>query len=728
MFFLTRINVKQYQRPGVPNEIIKEFENRIGNNARVTGQGGSMEFDPDEYSRDDGRGSRRYLDLSGSSTNSSMSHQKLTRKRLSFVNNGRQLYQMASRATETRPSYLLCDEPKLPFLMGSTPANDPSISGNFSEHAVYGHHGHNGLRGSGGTISSWTGGDYSPLPQEPISHVGSSMDDTQSDHCNSQLHTSHIGDNPVQFCPPNLMGSSFPIGNTSIVRLPPIRSEGHLKFHGYKHVSYTESYDPSNSRYLFSPGMPTEEGTETLLSVQTSNSHGFPDASRHEVEYGGQPCGGLEPPPDFIPLSSANCFDKNMGPPHSNSPRKDTSFNYSSECMVADNSRGMRPYHAEEEYHPSYVKPRFRSDTEQRRTSVFSRLAKASYAGRLSKTPEASHLSKSPEAFQKYEAQEPVTNLSLDQLARVLSLRRELETTKAPQWSSIDDDEKIKSMVAKEPCSLTSHGELEASNDVIDEDLIAEDAIVEESSEHLFLNFKRKSEIRRLSGENEMNVCADSGLDEGTLQRGKRRKLQRPSFNDEECQDVQASTREIVGVKPVVQKREYIVNGELSRPSHLDNDNKKSSVSEASLHYVASDKTDENSEALPDSQLDDKNKDTSASHAHLGNDASYKTKSSSESLSTRRKEAFNRNLRWFLQKSVDNHAKVSNLDDVNEKTKDDNEKTNDDTHMVSDVSVLEANSKHGDKEASSITNKKLASFVDEKIIDFGKFLPLRKQD
>jgi len=700
LFSLTRINVKQYQRPGVPNEIIKEFESCVGNNARVTRRGGSMEFGSDECSRGDGRGSRWCLDLSGSSTNSSLSYQKLTRKPPSFVNNGRRLYQMAPRATETLPSYLLHGESKPPFLMGSTSANDPSISANLLERPVYGHHGHNRFRGSGGKNFSWTSGDYSPLPQEPISHVEAFMDDTLPNHCNGQLHTAHIGDNPVQFHPAKLMGSSFPICNPSNVGLPPTRSEGHPKFHGYKHVSHTECYDASNSRSLFSPGMPTAEGTETLTLVQPSNSHGYPEASRHEVESGGQPCGGLEPPPDFIPLPSSNCFDKGMGPPHSNISRKDTSFNYSSECMEDDNSQGMRPYHAEEEYYPTVVKSRFHSDTEQRRTSVFSRLAKASYTGRLSKTPGARRLSKSQEAFHKYEDQEPVTNLSLAQLERILSPRREVETTKAPKWSSIaDNDEKFESMFVKEPSKITSHGELEASNDVIDED-----AIVEESSEHLFLNFKRKSEIRRLLGENEMNVCADSGLDEGIPQQCRRRKLQRPSFNDEERQDVQASTREIVGVKPMVQKSENIVNGELSSPNHLDTDNKKSSASEASLHYVASDQRDENSEASKNNQLDDKNKDSSSSHTGLGDDASYKTKTSSESSSTCRKQVSNKNLRWFLQKSVDNHAKVSNLDHVNKKTKDDIEKTKDDTHMVSEVSLSEANSKHGDEEASGISD------------------------
>lgn len=683
MFFFARINVKQYQRPGIPNEIIQKFEKYIADKIMLTGRDRRVKFDSDEYSRDNGI-------------------QKHTRSPSTFVNNRRQLYQTAPYTAEAQMPRQLHYEPKSPYLTRSTSPNDPSSSIHFSERQMYGHHGYLGCRSSGGEISSSSlGMGYSPLPQEPIAHKDPM--DMQPHQFNSQLHTSRVSPDPLHSHLPNLMGSSFSLSNPINVSLPPICSEDHFNINDYKHVCHTGRYDPSHPRLSFSPIMPMAKGIEPLSSLQPSNSHGYPETSWEEFESGGQLCRGVGAPPEYFPLPGSNCLGKNVGSSHLKSPRHDTTFEYSSGSPPDDDSQEMRPYltvHAEE-YCPTNVRTRLHYDTEQGRSSVFSRLKKAwdtrrfvgtLEARRTSKTSKARRLSRGQEVFEMYKAQEPVMSLSVDERAIILSQRRDqVEVTKVPkQPRAPGNDEKFESTAATEVNIVTYPMELEVTNDVV-----AEDSTAKESSEHLFLNFKRRSEIRRLSGENESNIYADSGSDEKTPQKYKRRKLLRPSFGEDDCQNVLGSNKEIVGVKTAVESsKNKIRKCELS-PNHLDIDSENRSVCEASLCDVASDKIGKACESSRTGQLDTENKNSSATKGCLADVASYNTESSSENLTTHRKEISNRNLRWFLQKSVVGHAKISDADHATQKRKDE-------YHMVSEVSVLPTNSRHGEKLMASL--------------------------
>ncbi|XP_020256650.1 uncharacterized protein LOC109833409 isoform X2 [Asparagus officinalis] len=821
-FHEKRINVKQYRKPGIPNEIIKHFEENLECKFRVTGCDVSQKLESDEYSGDDGRDSQSYLGLSGSNTNRSKSSQKLTRKQLSFVDDGRGLYQM-DPAIGAKSHGWSHYESKPSYLKRSTSPNDPRSSNNFAKCLMYDHRDYHGPQGSGREITySTLGIDKSLLPQEPISDVNSTMD-MQSHQFNSQLPSTHLGPSPLYLRPPNLMGSSFPICNPPNASLSCVHSEGLFNFHDYKHVSHSERYDPSNPRISFPSGILMSKGNEMLSSVHPTNSHGYTEASGEEFELGGQSCGNVNSP-DYIPFPVSNCFNKNLASSYSNSSWKDTSNIYSSESTEDDDSEGIKPYLASrgEARYPKFKKSRLRSDTEQSRTSVFSRLTKVSDTRRLSgfhlsKAPQARHLSKRQKAF-KYGTQEPVVSPSQDYHATSLSQREEqlIEVTEvSKQRDKFDDDEMFAPPAAREGNMRTS-GKLEISNDEINEEAITENEI--EKSEHLFLNFKRRSEIRRLSCENRSNRFSDDGLDEETPQKCKRRKLLRPSFSQEEHQDFQAATRETVGFKTVIEnselsplnhlhtknkkspasvtdvhdvevaleKRDYTSEAsratqvdsekkkraaaegflgdgisdkmdkasEVQRNTQFDVENKKHPASVIDLNVVASEKrykssealrttqliaekknhaaaegglgdlasdktditsetfrstkldvdyknhpaaeggfgdvaSDKTSEALRNTHFDAEKKNYTTAEGGLGNVVSYKKENCSESLTAHKKEVSNRNLRWFLKKSVGGSSKESNGRQVNEKIKDEN-------HTVTEAPDLLADSKHGD--------------------------------
>ncbi|XP_008805984.2 uncharacterized protein LOC103718793 isoform X1 [Phoenix dactylifera] len=539
LFSLKKIRVSQFQR-GMPNKLIKQFENSYLGNERVRGKPGSS-FD-------------------------SYEHKPLLTSDDSVV-----------VSQHGRDPTVPCATRALPDLTRSSSQNDYALRRTFPITSPYVHRYYDTVPGCGAELPYIDLGLNRPSLAEELNAHTRYFSDAQVPYLRSQ--PSLLSDPKTFELPSNYRsmdvcasdgtykGSSFTICEPSRVGLPSIGSVGCPKpfigsggctdLQDYKHSSILDHHDSSASKIFASLGMNMTKGIDSRPSSHSLGiAHDDPKATLQDDGLRGQHRWVSGPSPDFIslPEDDSSLFHSSLS--------KDASVisNSSLEFEEGNGYQELRSYQLmhdegyDDGYYPTSVSSRLHSDNYQKRTSVFSRLSKASETRRQCKV-----------------VCKPYRNPSLDQLLDALSQRRDLLSKMdkmVPQKSSIqDDDQQYEKITDMEPVLATSVGEFETNSK----------EVAEESSEIPFLNFKRRSEVRKMEGGNEARADIEGRSDEGSL--GKRRRLVRPSFCEDECQDVQKSSQEIVrgGVLVKNGEAENTVDGDSSVRIYEESGNKSSS-------------------------------------------------------------------------------------------------------------------------------------------------------
>ncbi|XP_010936594.1 uncharacterized protein [Elaeis guineensis] len=559
LFSLKKIRVSQFQGR-MPNKLIKQFENSYSGKERALGKPRSR-FD-------------------------SYEHKPLLMSDDSVAVSQHGLDPTVPCATRT-----------LPDLACSSSQNDYALRRSFPVTSSYDHRYYQTVPGCGAELSSIDLGTNRPsLPEELNTHARY-FSDTQVPYLKSQLS---LLSNPKTFELPSSKyrsmdisasdetpkGSSFTICEPSRVSLPLIGSVGCPKpfigFRGcanlqdYKHSSILDPHDSSASKILATPGMNMTKGLDSRPSLHSlGDGHDDPKATLQDDRPRGLHRWVSGPSPEFIPLSEddSSHFHSSLS--------KDASVisNSSLESEEGSGYEELRPYQLmhddgyDDEYYPTSVSSRLHSDNYRERTSVFSRM------------------SKTPGTRRQYKVvYEPYRNLSLDQLLSVLCQRRDLlsEMDKMMlQKSSIQDDaQQFEKIADTELMLATSVGEFEFETN--------SEEVAEEISEIPFLNFKRRSEVQKMEGGNEARPDIEGRRGEGSL--GKRRRLVRPSFCEDEVQDMQKSSQEIFRGGVLIKNGEAAnsVDGDSSVRIYEESGNKNSSSPAAFSPVINKLKTDSN--------------------------------------------------------------------------------------------------------------------------------------
>ncbi|XP_077244458.1 DCD (Development and Cell Death) domain protein isoform X2 [Tasmannia lanceolata] len=169
---------------------------------------------------------------------------------------------------------------------------------------------------------------------------------------------------------------------------------------------------------------------------------------------------------------------------------------------------GMPHYHPmrNDKYYPPTINSKLQSDIDNKRTSVFSRLTVA---------PEANS-----QDDDSYESDE---DISVSELMEILTQRRtgwkRNIVKKSNSWNVRVDDKHIVDV---------GQMEMSGADALHDEDLWGEGQMDEESCKIPFLNFKRRSEIRKMRSEAETKNCLEGENSQGSLGKNMKRKLIRP--------------------------------------------------------------------------------------------------------------------------------------------------------------------------------------------------------
>lgn len=534
----------------MPNKLIKQFENSYLGKERACGKPGSR-FDSNE-------------------------HKPLLTSDDSVVVSQHGLDPTVPCATGT-----------LPDLTRSSSQNDYALRRTFPVTSSYDHRYYQTVPGCGAEPPSIDLGMNFPSMAEEWKTHARYFSDTQVPYPRSQL--SLLSD-PKTFEPSSKYrsvdvsasdetyeGSSFTTCEPSRVSLPLIGSVGcHKLFIGsggctdlldYKHSSFLDHHDSSASKISETPGMNMTKGLDSRPSLHSlGDAHDDPKATLQDDGLRWQRLWVSGPSSELVPLSEDDSSQFHRG------LLKDASV-ISNDSLESEEGSGyeeLRPYQLmhddgyDDEYYPTSVSSRLHSDNYQKRTSVFSRLSKA------------------PETRRQYKVvYEPYRNLSLDQLLSVLSRRKDLLSDvdkMVPQKSSIqDDDQQFEKIADTEPMLSTSVGEFETNSE----------EVAEEISEIPFLNFKRRSEVQKVEGGNEARPDIEGHRGEGSLR--KRTRLVRPSFCEDECQDVQKPSQEIVRGGVLVKNGEAAntVDGDSSVRIYEESRNKNSSsAAECTLSCV----------------------------------------------------------------------------------------------------------------------------------------------
>lgn len=499
LFSSRRIGVDLHLRQGRPNDMITEFEMSGRDKGRVTVEGRYLESNAKEDNTDVDL--ERYSDLSRENTNYPYFEKHFTTSQASLASTGCESYKMSPLAIKQRP----------PISMHPTFPDCSSIRGNFPCPS-HGHVDHQYFPCSDDKIPSVKFGviDDPSLSREPNTWITSPMENIIP-HSRSQIRPWQTG---PSYSSSNYRSSSFQISKIPNVSLPTVGFRGHPNLQDCKDLIDPEQYDPKNARIPFSmQADSTAKGMNSLVSMCYPKSVDLPSA-QPLFDLREQQFQGLGTSCDYIPLSDDSDSDKNMQLCDLDRPY----CSYYTESEGGDEGTDELPPYTQkfvDKYYPTDTDSRFHSDAEQSRSSVFSRLSMSSGAR------------------QKHAPRHRDPRVSLDQL-RNMSQRRE-DILKANCHSTICDNqqEQAGSIVMKDPSEIAI---------VSDQLELSGDAVFGEMSEVPFMNFKRRSEIQRTKCETVTGLYVVSGNEE-SLGKYKRRKLVRPSLN-EECENLNGTSRE----------------------------------------------------------------------------------------------------------------------------------------------------------------------------------------
>ncbi|KAJ6793331.1 Uncharacterized protein M6B38_235755 [Iris pallida] len=497
LFSSRRIGVDLHLRRGIPNDLITEFEMSGRVKGRVTVEGRYLESNAKEDNTDV-VDLERYTDLSRENTNYPYFEKHFTTSQASLASTECESYKMSPLAIKPRP----------PISMHPTFPDCPSNRGNFSCPS-HGRVDHQYFPCSDDKIPSVKFGviDDPSLSREPNTWITSPMENIIP-HSRSQIRPWQTGPSYSS----NYRSSSFQISKIPNVSLPTVGFRDHPNLQDCKELIYPEQYDPKNSRIPFSmQADSTAKGMNSLVSMCYPKSADVLPSAQPLFDLREQQFQGLGSC-DYIPLSDDN--DKNMQLCDLDRPY----CSYYSESEGGDEGTDELPPYTQkvfDKYYPTDTDSRFHSDADHSRSSVFSRLSKSS------------------EAPPKHSPRHRDPRVSLNQ-HRNMSWRRE-DILKANCHSTICDNhqEQAGSIVMKDPSEVAN---------VSDQLELSRDAVFGEMSEVPFMNFKRRSEIQRRKRETVTGLYVVSGNEE-SLGKNKRRKLVRPSLN-EECENLIGTSRE----------------------------------------------------------------------------------------------------------------------------------------------------------------------------------------
>ncbi|XP_020093225.1 uncharacterized protein LOC109713513 isoform X2 [Ananas comosus] len=283
------------------------------------------------------------------------------------------------------------------------------------------------------------------------------------------------------------------------------------------------------------------KGIETFLPLVESSGNSNHLAAEMEYTVRGQQHHNVGSAPDYIPLSLEydDFCDSKIGIDYEEDPAPD-----------------LLIMHGENYRHPQPVaNSRLQSDFEQRK-SVFTRLSSVPRPTRQSNIRH------------EYEA-----GPSVDQILSIISQRRELW---AKTFGTTVDVSNIISWDEEDVPETTSEKELNKAD--FDSELdSSSEAVAEECIQLLFRDFKRRSsKVQKMKSGSGMHETTESNKDEGSQR--KRRRLVRPSFNEEEHQSMHTEHKSVQISAGIIESVPLVKEDELRKDEHFQTGEENQSV------------------------------------------------------------------------------------------------------------------------------------------------------
>ncbi|XP_058072074.1 uncharacterized protein LOC131221019 [Magnolia sinica] len=331
---------------------------------------------------------------------------------------------------------------------------------------------------------------------------------------------------------------------------------------GCRGLSFNDSHEPSmpaipllqaanfgkksiDSSFIRSP-------SKNLSSVCESNVHGYAAFQQHEEGHVGPPDVCFEPSTATMHLSGdGNFIVRAVEPSNFLGPDKDPTGVNEYDCPLESwfaAGYGRMGHHNSTHHEEYYPDSSLNSKCYDRRPSVFSRLSAATDA-----------------SFEDGESHESDADVSMSELVKILHRRRK-------DWRKLM--KKYKQLNAQNHDDRTDMDLMRADVQINEEDLWVGYGTAEVSCKSPFLNFKRRSEVRKVGNETEMGGHVVVETSKGSSGKQKRRKLIRPPLmakepfdkGSNECLNMDGSSQGVAtGLASVQTSEGEKINGRIIR-------------------------------------------------------------------------------------------------------------------------------------------------------------------